>query len=115
MVATMAMSKKERERLQVVPQVVSGERTLSSAASCLGLSTRQVRRVVQRYLSEGDAGLVHRSRGRASGRALPLERKRLALEVYAARYGDYPRTPRRRWRGTLCLRWMCIPRRCVCG
>lgn len=92
MVATMAMSKKERERLQVVPQVVSGERTLRSAASCLGLSTRQVRRVVQRYLSEGDAGLVHRSRGRASGRALPLEIKRLALEVYAARYGDYPPT-----------------------
>ncbi|MCC6580753.1 MAG: helix-turn-helix domain-containing protein [Phycisphaeraceae bacterium] len=64
------MSVKERDRLGILRQVSSGTLPLSGAAAALGLSYRQVRRVYQRWPEEGDAGLVHRLRGRGSNRGL---------------------------------------------
>ena len=42
--------------------------TVGAAAEMVGLSYRQTRRVWRRYQAQGDAGLVHRARGRPSPR-----------------------------------------------
>jgi len=65
---TLKMSGKERRRLEVMSRVRGGELKLVKAVELLGLSYRQGKRVYQRYLADGDRGLVHGLRGKASNR-----------------------------------------------
>ena len=62
------MSQKERERIPVMKAIGKGELKLVKAAEMLKVSYRQRRRIWLRYLAEGDAGLVHRTRGRPGPR-----------------------------------------------
>lgn len=80
------MSRKERLRKSVLDRVVSGELSQAEAAGMLGLSTRHMKRVMGRYRKEGDAGLVHRSRGRRSVRAYPPEFRAQVLRRYEEAY-----------------------------
>jgi len=59
------------------------------AARLMRLSARQVRRVVGRYASEGDAGLVHRLRGRPSNGKIADEIRRRALKRVRKNYFDF--------------------------
>jgi transposase len=83
------MSAKERRRLVVMHEVKAGKLKLALAAGVLGVSYRQAKRVWQRYRAEGDAGLVHRSRGRPGGRRLAPGVRRQALARYQERYPDF--------------------------
>ena len=65
---TISMSGKERRRLEVFSRVKAREFSLVKAADLLGISGRQAKRIWARYRDDGDAGLVHRLRGRASNR-----------------------------------------------
>ncbi len=67
----LLMSAKERRRKSVFDEVAAGRRTLKAASTLVGLSYRQTRRAYARFRQEGDAGLVHRSRGRPSNRGYP--------------------------------------------
>jgi len=85
------MSAKERDRLRAVDQLSksegkSGELTQAQAAKLLGCSERQVRRLVQRYRQDGDAGLVHRLRGKPSNRRLSEELRHKAIELVRQHY-----------------------------
>jgi molybdenum-dependent DNA-binding transcriptional regulator ModE len=83
------MSREERKRLEVFSRVKRCELTLAKAAELVGLSYRQAKRVYARYRDEGDGGLVHRLRGRASNRGGdPVLRERV-LALYRARYADF--------------------------
>lgn len=73
------MSVKERERLKLIQQVAQGQLTQVKAAELLGLSARQIRRSLRRYETQGDIGLIHRSRGRPSKRQVPGALRRKAL------------------------------------
>lgn len=75
------MSAKERLRIQVLSQVSDGTLSLAEGAAWLGLSYRQLRRVKARHDRDGDGGLVHRLRGKASNRLtdLPVREKVLGL------------------------------------
>ncbi len=68
----LIMSKKERQRKSIFDLVKLGQISQLDASKRLYLSYRQTKRAYQRYLKEGDAGLVHRSRGKASPRAFHL-------------------------------------------
>src|SRR5438105_7035624 len=65
----LTMSQKERTRLGVMREIKAETMSLVAAARVLRLGYRQMKRVWGRYQDQGDAGLVHRSRGRASNRA----------------------------------------------
>lgn len=86
---TLLMSGKERRRLEVLGRVKSKELSLVKAAELLGMSYRQAKRVWARYQEEGDKGLVHRLRGRASNRHVQPIRKEQALELYREKYAGY--------------------------
>ena len=73
------MSQKERDRLKLIQQVAQGQLTQAKAAELLGLTDRQVRRILRRYETQGDIGLIHRSRGRPSKRQVPGALRRKAL------------------------------------
>ena len=79
------MSMQERKRLVVLTEVKQRKLRLVAAAAVLGLSYRQAKRVWQRYRQAGDAGLVHRSRGRPSGRRKGEELRQQVLARAAAR------------------------------
>jgi transposase len=81
----VGLSGKERERLVELEQVRRGRQTLVEAGKRLGISERQSRRVWKRFQAEGARGLVHRSRGRRSNRALSEETRRRSLELYRER------------------------------
>ena len=81
----VGLSGKERERLVELEQVKQGKQTVKAAGERLGLSERQSRRIWRRYQTEGARGLVHRSRGRRSNRALSEESRRRCLEMYRER------------------------------
>ena len=63
--------------------------TIREVSQKLGLSYRQSRRSYKRFREEGDAGLVHRSRGQPSPRAKPAEFRRAVLERYRERYEGF--------------------------
>ena len=54
--------------------VKHGQLTKKDAAKRLYLSYRQLRRVYNRYINEGDEGLIHKSRGKPSSNAYPIDR-----------------------------------------
>jgi transposase len=83
------MSRKERDVLTVLRLVLAGQRTQAEAARLLGLSARQVRRLQRRLQAEGDAGLVHRLRGRPSNRRLDPGLRRRALAAFRRRCRDF--------------------------
>jgi len=53
------------------------------------ISYRQAKRMWKRYQAGGDAGLVHRARGRAGSRQTKPEQRRKVLARYEERYGDF--------------------------
>jgi transposase len=85
----IAMSQSERDLVKVMAPVLQGKRTQAEAARLLHLSVRQVRRLQRRLEQEGDAGAVHRLRGRASNRQLPADLRETVLAKYRDHYGDF--------------------------
>lgn len=83
------MSTRELKRLHVIQLVVEGKMTQVHAAQAVGLTDRQIRRLVKRVRLEGPRGLVHRSRGQPSNRAIDPRRKARILRRYEARYHDF--------------------------
>ncbi len=86
---TFSMSLKERRRLEALSRVQAEELTLVEASELLGLSYRQTKRSWARYQQDGDAGLVHRGRGRLSNRRSDEAKKQRAVALYQERYSDY--------------------------
>lgn len=86
------MTLQEGLRFQVCQQLVDGQMSEGDAARRLALSVRQVRRLKQRAAQEGASGLVHRSRGRPSGRRTPPSVCREIRRLYRERYTGWNMT-----------------------
>lgn len=82
----VTLNAREQRRLQVLNKVESGQATAGEAGELLGLSVRQIRRLLAAYRREGAAGLEHGNRGRVSphrvAEAVAAEILRLARTEY---------------------------------
>jgi transposase len=85
----VAMSQRERDRLKVMAPVQEGKRTQAEAARLLKLCVRQVRRLQRRLEQEGDAGLIHKLRGRPSNHRHPESLRRQVVEIYRHEMPDF--------------------------
>ena len=84
------MSRKERDRLTIMIGIKRQELTVVQAAGLMGLGYRQSKRVWRRYQAEGDAGLVHRLRGKPSARRKPPAlRAQVLARCAEERYADF--------------------------
>jgi helix-turn-helix protein len=83
------MSVQELTRVHGIRQAMNKALRQREAGAVLGLTARQVRRLIQRVQAEGDAGLVHRGRGKPSNRQIPEQVKTKVLTLYAQREGDF--------------------------
>ena len=86
---TVCMSQREVKRLQVIQGVIEGRVRQRQAATVLGVSPRQIRRLVRRVEAHGAAGLCHRSRGQPSNRRMAPRRKARVLKLFQTRYADF--------------------------
>ncbi len=89
----LALNQRDRDRLKELHAVVRRQQKVGVAARNLGLSSRQVRRLVKRLRVEGDRGVVHRLRGRRSNRRIPEAVREQALGLLARQeYRDFAPT-----------------------
>jgi hypothetical protein len=86
---TIAMSMKERRRMTLMSRVTGGVLRLCAASEMMRVCYRQAKRILKRYRQEGDAGLVHRSRGRRSNRMRPERERKHAVALYDKRYKGF--------------------------
>ena len=83
------MSQKDWDRLKVLHAVGKGLLTQKQAGLQLRLSERWVRKLLVRLRQEGDRGIVHRLRGRASKRRLPEALRQRVVKLVKREYADF--------------------------
>ena len=89
-VETLTMSRKERDRMTIMAGVKAKELSQMQAAQLMGLGYRQAKRIWRRYQDQGDAGLVHRLRGKPGLRCKPPALRTEVLKLCAEeRYEDF--------------------------
>jgi len=85
----ITMSRREAKRLQIIHQALDKKITQAEAAGMIGLSSRQIRRLIRRLREEGDEGICHRSRGKASNHRIPKKVKERAIKIFQKEYPDF--------------------------
>lgn len=85
----LRMSLKDIDRLKVINDAIKKRIKQRHAAKLLGLSPRQVKRLVKRVRREGPKGLIHGLRGRSSNHQLDAGLLERALDLVNARYHDF--------------------------
>ena len=86
---TITMAQHELRRLHVIRKAIDKIITQKDASEVIGLSLRQVQRMVARVRLEGDKGIIHKSRGRTSNRSISDAIRRKALTIFKATYHDF--------------------------
>jgi Homeodomain-like domain len=77
------MSQAERDRLVALKKAKKKLITQKQAAEEIGVTERQVRRLLRKLRRQGDRAVIHELRGRASNRRLPVELEQRAVTVLA--------------------------------
>lgn len=83
------MSLKEVRRLKVVQEAIGRHITQKAAALMIGLSERQVRRMIKAVREQSERGIIHKSRGWPSNRKIGSEVRERALGIYKKKYSDF--------------------------
>lgn len=79
----------ELKRLHIIHKVLDGAIKQVEAADILSLTDRQIRRIVKKIRIEGDVGIVHKSRGKASNRRLPKKAKCKVIKIYKEKFSGF--------------------------
>jgi transposase len=85
----IAMSQKERDRLQVLHEAKQRQITQKEAGEQIGVSERWVRKLLARMRKQGDRAVVHRLRGRRSNRKIAETERERAVKLVKEEYGDF--------------------------
>lgn len=83
------MSQKEVKRAQILDMLKESKISQQEAAKQMGVTPRQVRRLVKRYREEGLDGLISKKRGRASNRRLHEATGAMVLALIGTHYRDF--------------------------
>jgi transposase len=82
----LRLNTRDERRIEVLNRVLAGWLTTRAAASLLGVSERQARRLVLAYRREGPRGVVHGNRGRRPARAIPDDVRARVVELAGGSY-----------------------------
>jgi transposase len=85
----VSLSPMELRRLAALERVIAGDLTQVRAAELLGISYRQVKRLVRAFRRSGPAGLASNRRGRPSNRRYNPELLAHALAIVREHYDDF--------------------------
>jgi hypothetical protein len=83
------MSERDVRRIEVLSEVLSGRRTVASAAVVLAITARQISRLLIRFRQDGGGGLIHKGRGQSSNHSVSADVREYALELVKSKYADF--------------------------
>ena len=83
------MSERELNRVEVLSQVTQGRMAVASAANVLGLSPRQVHRLLGTFRSDGPTAIRHKARGRRSNNRIDPAVRDFAITLMRESYADF--------------------------
>lgn len=78
----------EQKKYDVIKRLVEENGNKDRAAMTLGLTRRQVNRLILAYRENGKAAFVHGNRGRRPAKAIPDQTKKEVLDLYRLKYMD---------------------------
>ncbi|CUX71138.1 MULTISPECIES: ISNCY family transposase [Agrobacterium] len=85
----IAMSERDLQRIEILSKVIAGRMTMVSAAHVLDLSTRQIRRLLNRMQTGGAASIRHKAIGRPSNNRINDGIRDYAVTLVRERYADF--------------------------
>lgn len=85
----MILTKKSLNRVHVIRDLDHGRIRQAEAASQLGLSTRQIKRLAARYRQDGVAGLISRHLGRPGNNCLSAALREQVTTLIRTHYPDF--------------------------
>jgi len=85
----IAMTQQELKRLHLIRKAIDKTITQVEAAGIIGVSLRQAQRITRAVRLEGNKGVIHKSRGKPSNRALPDKIKDKVLKLCREKYHDF--------------------------
>jgi len=80
---------KESERIAIMDNLIAKRIKQKHASRQLGISIRQVQRLVKKYKRDGIAALAHQGRGRVGNRALEQDKKDAIIALVKKHYPDF--------------------------
>ena len=83
------MSERELNRVEVLAQVDDGRLTVANAANMLGLTRRQVFRLLKRYRQDGASAIRHKARGKPPNNRIHRAKRDYALNLVKEHYPDF--------------------------
>lgn len=83
------LNEQEMEKLNVIKKVLIGECTKKEASGSIGLTIRQINRLLIKLKNEGENGFVHKNRGKESKKKVSFEIKKEIVDLYITEYFDY--------------------------
>ena len=85
----MELNGKEQKKYEVIEKVVNNEITKKEAENILGLSRRQIDRLIIIFKEKGKKGFIHKNRGKVSKNKKDLNLINEIEELYLTEYYDY--------------------------
>lgn len=83
------MTREEIQRYQIIGKVLGHEINQQEASEYLKLSDRQIRRIVKRVRTEGESGVVNKSRCRPGNRSIKSSFRNDVLRFYKTHYKGF--------------------------
>lgn len=83
------MTEKEMKKLNTIKKIIGGECTKKEAVETLGITIRQINRLIIKYQNNGEISFIHKNRGKESKKKLPKDIKEEIVNLYITEYFDY--------------------------
>jgi transposase len=83
------MSERDLNRLEVLAQIDDGRLSVGNGANMLGLTRRQIFRLLKRYREDGAAAIRHKARGKHPNNRIHDAKRDFALALVRELYADF--------------------------
>jgi transposase len=83
------MSERDLNRLEVLAQIDDGRLSVGNGANMLGLTRRQIFRLLKRYREDGAAAIRHKARGKHPNNRIHEAKRDFALALVRELYADF--------------------------
>ena len=83
------MSERELNRVEVLAQVDDGRLSVDNASNVLGLTRRQIFRLLARYRQDGASAIRHKARGKPANNRIHPATRDYALSLIKESYSDF--------------------------
>ena len=76
------MTEKEMKKLNTIKKILGGECTKKEAVESLGITIRQINRLILKYKNEGNEGFIHKNKGRQSKKKISEDIKEEIVNLF---------------------------------